>query len=70
VGYGSPSNWRIAPGAPLTGEFVVKAPIGDVTCIAFANGIYCRLGMQYYALQWGGFALARLNPSMVWEVIE
>jgi len=68
VGYGSPSNWRIAPGAPLSGPFVVEAPIGEIECIAFANGIYCRLGMQYYALQWGGFALARLSPSMVWEV--
>ena len=70
VGYGSPSNWRIAPGAPLTGPFVVETPVGEIECIAFANAIFCRLGMQYYALQWGGFALARLSPSMVWEVQE
>ena len=67
---GRSSNWRIAPGAPLSRPFTVETPIGEIECIAFANGIYCRLGMQYYALQWGGFALARLSPSMVWEVEE
>ena len=68
--WGSASNWRVTPGAPLTGEVTVETAIGAVSAMGFANLICCRVGLRYYILQWGGYALAMVEPGCAWEVIE
>ena len=66
VPWGASSNWRIEPGAPLTDEFTVETPYGTATVIGFCNGVFFRLGMRYYAMQWSACALSELQPDMVW----
>ena len=64
--WGASSNWRIEPGAPLTDEFTMETPYGQAMVIGFCNGVFFRLGMRYYAMQWSACALSELQPDMVW----
>jgi len=68
--WGASSNWRIEPGAPLTDEFTVETPYGVATVIGFCNGVFFRLGMRYYAMQWSACALSELQPNMIWASRE